>query len=101
MINMTGTYTDQYQLTMAQVYFLQGHKEDRAVFDYFYRKQPFGGGYAVFAGLADLLEIVENLHFDELDIAFLADQRMHPDFLNYLKTFKFQGTVYAPYEGDV
>jgi nicotinate phosphoribosyltransferase len=65
MIDYTGTYTDQYQLAMAQVYFLEGHKGERAVFDYFFRKLPFGGGYAIFAGLEDLLAVLANLRFDE------------------------------------
>ncbi len=101
MFDFTGSYTDQYQLTMAQVYFLKGHKNNTAVFDYFFRKLPFGSGYAVFAGLADLLEILENYHFNERDIYFLQSKGMHPEFLDYLKNFRFKGTVYAPSEGDL
>lgn len=101
MFDFTGTYTDQYQLTMAQVYFLKGHKNNTAVFDYFFRKVPLGSGYAVFAGLADLLEILENYHFNERDIYFLQSKGMHPEFLDYLKNFRFKGTVYAPSEGDL
>ena len=48
MIDFTATYTDQYELTMAQVYLLTGRQNDRAVFDYFFRKLPFDGGYAIF-----------------------------------------------------
>ena len=51
MINFTATYTDQYQLAMAQVYFKSGQKDDHSVFDFFFRKLPFDGGYAIFAGL--------------------------------------------------
>ncbi|VEG92021.1 nicotinate phosphoribosyltransferase [Legionella spiritensis] len=101
MINFTGTYTDQYQLTMAQVYFLNGYQNSNAVFDYFFRALPFNGGYAVFAGLEDVLSILETLRFDDRDLAFLRQQNMHPDFINYLQQFKFQGTVYASREGDV
>lgn len=101
MINVTGTYTDQYQLAMAQVYFLKGHHNHTAVFDYFFRALPFKGGYAVFAGLDDLLDVLEQLRFDHQDIEFLQDQKMHPDFINYLKQFKFNGTVYASLEGDL
>ena len=50
LLNYTATYTDHYQLTMAQAYFLKGQKEISAVFDYFFRKLPFEGGYAIFAG---------------------------------------------------
>jgi nicotinate phosphoribosyltransferase len=56
---------------MSQVYFLKGQKETRAVFDYFFRKLPFNGGYAIFAGLEDLLNILESLRFDEEDLVFL------------------------------
>lgn len=101
MIDFTGTYTDYYQLTMAQVYFLKGQKDNTAVFDYFFRKLPFGGGYTIFAGLEDLIDIIENLYFDEKDIEFLREQHFHPDFLNYLKDFRFHGTVYACCEGDI
>lgn len=101
MINFTGTYTDYYQLTMAQIYFLKGQKNHMAVFDYFFRKLPFGGGYTIFAGLEDLLNVLETLHFDEEDIEFLREQHFHPDFLEFLKDFRFQGTVYSSYEGDV
>lgn len=101
MINFTGTYTDQYQLAMAQVYYLEGKKEHIGIFDYFFRKLPFAGGYALFAGLEDLLAILENLRFDKQDIDFLHKQGMHPEFLNYLENFQFKGTIYASYEGEV
>ncbi|WP_045097501.1 nicotinate phosphoribosyltransferase [Legionella fallonii] len=101
MIDYTGTYTDAYQLTMAQVYFLKGQKNHSAVFDYFFRKLPFDGGYAVFSGLEDVLEVLENFHFDPLDIEFLASQGFNADFLNYLKNFRFQGTIYSCLEGEI
>lgn len=101
MFDFTGSYTDQYQLTMAQVYFLKGRENSTAIFDYFFRKLPFGSGYAIFAGLTDLLNILENYHFNEQDIHFLKSTGMHPKFLDYLKNFRFRGTVYASYEGDL
>ena len=101
MIDYTATYTDQYQLTMAQVYFLNGHKDQRAVFEYFFRKLPFGSGYAVFAGLEDLLDVLEDLWFDKADLEFLEEQGMDPAFLNYLKGFNFKGNIYASREGDL
>lgn len=100
MFNYTGTYTDLYQLTMAEVYFLQEQK-NVAIFDYFYRKLPFDGGYAVFAGLEDLLEVLKNLHFDQKDLAFLKKNKFHPEFINYLKNFQFKGNVYACLEGEI
>ncbi|MFW6310246.1 MAG: nicotinate phosphoribosyltransferase [Prolixibacteraceae bacterium] len=101
MIDFTATYTDQYQLSMALVYFKQGAAEDRAIFDYFFRKLPFDGGFAVFAGLDDLLDILENLKFDEKDISYLRKNGFPDDFLGYLKNFSFSGNVYSSREGDV
>lgn len=101
MINYTATYTDQYQLTMSQVYFLKGQKDHRAVFDYFFRKLPFGGGYAVFAGLEDILDILEHLRFEDKDLEFLRKNGLNNDFINYLKDFRFRGNVYSSLEGDV
>lgn len=101
MFDFTASYTDQYELAMSQVYFLDGHKNQRTVFDYFFRKLPFGGGYAVFAGLEDLLDILENLYFNDQDIEFLLEQGLHPDFIAYLREFHFRGDVYSCREGDI
>ena len=54
MLDITGTYTDQYELVMGQAFFLAGRKNQQAIFDYFYRKMPFNGGYTIFPGLHDL-----------------------------------------------
>src|SRR5450759_3675462 len=101
MINYTASYTDHYQLTMSQVYFLKGQKYNEAIFDYFFRKLPFDGGYAVFAGLEDLLNALEILRFDNQDLDFLKEQGFHPEFIRYLKKFRFTGNIYASREGDV
>ena len=57
----SGLYTDFYELTMAQGFVLTGRADKPAVFDYFFRENPFQGGYVIFAGLADLLEALEKL----------------------------------------
>ncbi len=101
MIHFTGTYTDQYELTMGQGYFLAGQKDKKAVFDYFFRKIPFDGGYVVFAGLQDLLDILENLRFDEDEILFLKEQGLDSGFIEYLEGFSFNGEVYSVKEGDL
>jgi nicotinate phosphoribosyltransferase len=101
MIDYTATYTDQYQIAMGQVYFLKGHKDQRASFDYFFRRMPFKGGYAVFAGLEDLLDVIENLRFDAKDIDFLGKQHLHPDYIDYLKDFRFTGSIISSAEGDL
>lgn len=101
MINYTATYTDQYQLTMSQVYLLKGQKDHKAVFDYFFRSLPFNAGYAVFAGLEDLLNTLETLRFDSYDLDFLKEKGFHPEFIQYLQSFRFKGNIYSSREGDL
>ncbi|MFD2550722.1 nicotinate phosphoribosyltransferase [Bizionia sediminis] len=99
-MTITAAYTDLYQLTMAQVYF-KTKPDGHAVFDYYYRNNPFKGGYGIFAGLEDILNILENLHFTSSDITYLEQHGFELEFLNYLKTFRFNGNIYACAEGDV
>ncbi len=101
MLDITGSYTDLYQLTMGQIYFLKGRRETQAVFDYFFRKSPFGGGYTVFAGLADVLAAIERLRFDAADLEYLGAVGLNPDYIAYLKGFRFRGTIHASREGDL
>ncbi|MDX1592335.1 MAG: nicotinate phosphoribosyltransferase [Balneolaceae bacterium] len=101
MFDFTASYTDQYQITMSQVYFHRGMKDETAVFDYFFRKIPFEGGFVVFAGLDELLEAVENLRFDEKDLELLEKEGMDDEFLKYLEEFRFSGSIRAVSEGDV
>ena len=101
MLNFTATYTDQYQLAMAQVYFQNGHKETPAVFDYYFRKLPFNNGYAIFAGLEDLLEILEGLRFSDSDLDYLRSKAFPDDFLEYLSNFRFRGNIFSAKEGDI
>lgn len=101
MLELTGSYTDQYQLTMGQVYFLKGQKNTLAIFDYFFRKLPFEGGYAIFAGLESLLDILQNFQFSKKDLQFLENNDFHPDYIEYLKNFRFKGNIYSMKEGEV
>ncbi len=94
-------YTDFYELTMAQGYFYQGKSKEIAVFDYFYRDNPFGGGYVLFAGLGDLLRTLLDLRFEPEDIDFLRSKGFHPEFLSYLSTFRFSGTIRSVNEGEI
>ncbi|RAL25529.1 nicotinate phosphoribosyltransferase [Lujinxingia litoralis] len=94
-------YTDLYELTMAQGYFREGKADQRACFDYFYRTPPFSGGYVVFAGLATLLEILEDLHFDAASLEFLKEQGFDADFLARLSEFRFQAEIRSPPEGTL
>jgi nicotinate phosphoribosyltransferase len=99
--SITGTYTDLYQLTMAQVYFMAGKSQAKAVFDYFFRKLPFDGGYTVFAGLGTLVDVLQELHFAPEDLDYLKRVGLNIDFVNSLENFSFQGTVNAAREGDL
>ena len=96
-----GLYTDHYELTMAQGYLLNKKKDTPACFDYFFRKNPFKGGYVIFAGLTDLLEVLENLRFDDEDCNYLRSLGFAPEFVDYLKGFEFRADIYAPEEGEV
>jgi len=96
-----GLYTDFYEFTMAQAFYLSGKSEMPACFDYFFRENPFGGGYVVFAGLSDFLEILDVFHFDQEDIRFLGDRGLDAKFLEYLKTFRFGGSIFSAREGEI
>lgn len=93
---------DLYELTMANGYFNDGDREAKVAFDVFYRKNPDGGGFAIFAGLEQIIEYIENLHFSEEDIAYLNSLHIFTaDFLDYLRDFAFSGDVYAFPEGTI
>jgi nicotinate phosphoribosyltransferase len=94
-------YTDLYQLRMMQGYFHAGMDKTPACFDYFFRQNPFNGGYVVFAGLETLLEQIEALCFDPESLEYLAQLGFAKDFLAYLKGFRFQGDLLAVPEGEV
>lgn len=100
-LQLTGTYTDLYQLAMGQAYYLNNHHNKQVTFDYFFRRIPFGGGYAIFAGLADLLNQLETLQFTADDLEYLKEQGFDKNFLTVLKNFKFSGSIYGPPEGEV
>lgn len=85
---------------MAQVYF-KTRPKGTAVFDYFFRKTPFEGGYAIFAGLENVLKILETLRFSDSDIKYLEQHDFEGDFLEYLRNFRFQGEITSCREGDI
>jgi nicotinate phosphoribosyltransferase len=92
--------TDFYELTMMQGYFLN-HYDPDTVFEMFFRKAPFDGGFTVFAGLQPLLEAVQELAFTPADRAFLQAEGFGKEFLDYLSSFRFSGDIYAMPEGTV
>ena len=92
--------TDFYEFTMANGYFEKGMGNRRAYFDMFFRRVPDGGGYAIMAGVEQLISYFKNLHFTEEDIAYLRRRKCFSEaFLNYLRDFKFECDVWAVPEG--
>lgn len=91
---------DYYELTMANGYFKNGWKDKITYFDYFFRQIPDHGGFAIAAGLEQLIEYIEDLHFDDDDIALLRSKGVFDEeFLEYLKDFSFHGDIWAVPEG--
>lgn len=94
--------TDLYELTMMQGYFKHKDRNETVIFDAFYRNNPCGGGYAILAGLEQVIQYIKDLHFDQEDIDYLKGLGIfEDDFLAYLKNFKFSGDIYAIPEGTV
>ena len=92
--------TDFYELTMSQAYFKAGKKDEVAVFDAFFRKNPLGGGYGVMGGVDRIIDFIKNAHFNEEDINYLRSTgQFTEDFLEYLKGFKFTGSISAIPDG--
>ena len=86
---------------MAQGYFYSGKKTESATFNYFFRTNPFKGGFTVFAGLEDFLELLPKFTYSESDISYLKEQGFRSDFLNYLKDFQFSGNIISVQEGEI
>ena len=92
--------TDFYELTMANGYFEAGKKDEICYFDVFFRTIPDKGGFAIFAGLEQVIDYIKNLHFDSEDLEYLKSKNCFSDeFIEYLKDFKFKGDIYAMPEG--
>lgn len=91
---------DFYELTMANGYFKNGFYKKTAYFDVFFRSIPDGGGFAIAAGLEQVIDYIKKLHFTEEDIAYLKSKGVFDEaFLNALKDFRFTGDIYAVPEG--
>lgn len=94
--------TDLYELTMMQGYFRHKNQNETVIFDVFYRNNPLDSGYAISAGLEQVINYIKNLHFSRQDIDYLRSLNMFDsDFLEYLETFEFTGDIYAIPEGTV
>ena len=98
-LNMT-MLCDFYELTMGNGYFKNGYKDRITYFDVFFRRVPDGGGFAIAAGLDQLIDYIENLHFTKEDIDYLRGRNLFDEeFLTYLENFRFTGDIYAIPEG--
>ncbi|MDF2888612.1 MAG: nicotinate phosphoribosyltransferase [Lacrimispora sp.] len=94
--------TDLYELTMMQGYFKEKDANETVIFDAFYRSNPGGNGYAICAGLDQMIEYIKELEFNSEDVAYLRSTGLfEEDFLEYLLHFKFSGDIYAIPEGTV
>lgn len=94
-------HTDLYQINMIKTYYKKNMHNTRAVFEAYFRKIPFTNGYAIFAGLERIIDYVKTLKFTTSDLEYLKSIGYEQDFLNYLKDFKFTGTIRAMNEGEV
>ena len=91
---------DFYELTMANGYFKTGLKDKITYFDVFFRKVPDKGGFAIAAGLEQIIDYIQNLEFTDKDIEYLRRKNIFDEeFLDYLRNFKFTGDIYAVPEG--
>ena len=94
--------TDLYELTMLAGYLEEGMEDKQAVFDLFFRTNPFEGGYAVFAGLEPAMDFLEELRFNPEELAYLSGLGLfRPSFIDFMRDFRFRGRVTAPPEGTV
>jgi len=97
----TPLFTDLYQLTMAQGYYLAGKADDRAVFDVFFRTTPFDGGYCVFAGLGEVLPLIAEMRFGDDEREFLRANGFDDAFVDWLADFRFRGDIWSVREGEI
>lgn len=94
-------HTDLYQINMAEVYWRDNVHERKAVFEVYFRKLPFGNGYAIFAGLERVVQYLQNFRFSENDLEYLRECGYGEDYLAFLKDLRFTGTVKSMKEGEV
>ncbi|MBR6329440.1 MAG: nicotinate phosphoribosyltransferase [Lachnospiraceae bacterium] len=94
--------TDLYELTMMQGYFKNENQNQKVIFDMFYRTNPLEGGYAITAGLEQMIKYIKELHFSPVDIEYLGSLGIfEKEFLDWLADFRFSGDIYAIPEGTV
>lgn len=94
-------HTDLYQINMAEAYWKDNFHTKKAVFELYFRKLPFGNGYAIFAGLERIIEFLQTFHFTESDLDYLKDLDYQEDYIDFLRNIRFTGTVRAMKEGEI
>lgn len=95
-------HTDLYEINMMYTYFKKGISERKAVFEAFFRKEPFGNGFAVYAGLAHVIDYLSHLHFKESDLQYLKQQEGYDDdFIDYLRHLRLQLSIRSMKEGEL
>src|SRR5699024_7770189 len=95
-------HTDLYQINMVQTYWEDGIHNRKAIFDLYFRKLPFGNGYAVFAGLERIIRYVKNFKFSESDLTYLENELQYkPEFIQFLRDLRFTGTIKSMREGEI
>ncbi|KOS64506.1 nicotinate phosphoribosyltransferase [Lysinibacillus agricola] len=95
-------HTDLYQINMVETYWNDGTQNRTAVFELYFRQLPFGNGYAIFAGLKKIMEFIKNFGFSTSDIQYLREEgKYSEEFLKYLQSLKFTGTISAMEEGEL
>ncbi|WP_169087134.1 nicotinate phosphoribosyltransferase [Paenibacillus sp. PL91] len=101
--NNLTLHTDKYQINMMYAHWLQGTMNEKAVFETYFRKLPFGNGFAVFAGLERIADYIRSLHFGDEEIAYLRTQEENykEEFLDALREFCFTGNIYSVEEGTL
>ena len=101
MSHVSGLFTDLYSLTMAQGYW-KSNMSRRTIFEMFFRRQPFAGGFSIFAGFGTLLDKIQNFYFSKDDLDYLRSLNLFEEnFLEFLKQFRFSGSIWAMDEGTV
>ena len=94
-------HTDLYQINMLQTYWKKGMTDKHAVFEAYYRSNPFGNGYTIYTGLERVIDYIQNLRFKESDIDYLRNEGNYEEgFLTYLKEWRFKGTIRSLREGE-
>ena len=101
-IDLTSAlYTDMYQISMAHSHFNYNRQNEQVAFDYFFRKQPYSGGFTIFSGLGELLALLQEFKFSSADIDWLYKHGFNDGFLEFMREFRFKGTVHSMREGEI